>query len=239
MKVVCLLLLCGMLTVCSSKADSTDMMVLEDVFQLSFTEASGLAYDDTNNTLLAVSDNSTITAQVFRLDLQGNILEEFSVSGYDLEAVALDPYENRIWLADEGSGLVFPLQNPEDGFTVSAAIDGNNGIEGIAFSNDRLYILKEKEPAGIFIADQAGTILDYLSLDFASDFSDLEYDRVNQRLLILSDQDKKLFILNDSFEPIESFSLEIEKPEGLAISTDGKALFIACDKNSRLYKYKF
>ena len=237
MRLVCLLLAFGMITACSSKGDEPDMLELKGVYQLNFPEASGLTYDDASHSLLTVSDDSSLNKQVFRLDLEGNIIEEFSISGYNLEAVAIKPPDNSIWVADEETAYVFPLDDPEAGFVIPAALEGNSGIEGIAYAEQILYILKEKDPSVLFIANPDGTIIDTLSLDFTSDLSDLEYDRANKRLLLLSDQDKKLFILDDSFNPIKSYSLEIEKPEGLAVSSDGSDIYIACDKTSKLYLY--
>jgi len=215
------------------------MLELKATYQLSFPEASGLTYDDLSNSLLAISDNSSINEQVFRLDLEGNVIEEFCVSGYDLEAIAIRSSDNSIWVANEETAYIFPVDNYEAGFSFPAGLDGNSGIEGLVFAEEIIYVLKEKEPSSLFILNPAGTVIDTIALNFASDFSDLEYDKKNQRLLLLSDQDKKLFILDNDFIPIKSYSLDIEKPEGLAVSSDGSYIFIACDETSKLYLYKY
>lgn len=238
MKLILIFLAVIFLFCCSSSGEKSAELQLINIIQLPFGEASGLTYDSESSSLLAVSDNENLLYQLFRLNLSGSIETEYNLCGYDLEAVAQKPEDNSIWVADERTARVFLADSAETGFILQQALDDNNGIEGIAFGDSVLYILKEKNPALLFSCTYEGMVIDSLNLSYAQDFTDLEYDRQNKRLFMLSEQSKKLMILNSRLELVKQYALDIDKPEGLAYQPEDNTLYIACDSTSKLYIYK-
>lgn len=147
--------------------------------------------------------------------------------------------------------------------TVKAA-GGNSGFEGLTWHAERgtLFAVLEGPPGLLAeISADLETILSSLSLtakrgftdpvdpETKVDFSGVAYDAKRKRFWILSDEAERVFLFDpDSEKVTQSLPLEwiskqgkrkrVKKPEGIALSPDGKLLYVVSDSEARLYQWQ-
>jgi len=216
----------------SDKADGlAQELTLLDHHKLHVDEPSDLAFFA--GALYTVSDRNS---NIYRIDDDGDVKDELSVRGKDLEALAIDN-EGRFYIGDEEAGAVWRLAEDgarEDKFEIDGTRDGNSGIEGLAF-DDRgfMYVAKEKSPSRIITLTEAGEQVASEKVNFSDDLSALAFNADDGHLYALSDEDHSLYRLDSDFAPITAWRLPIKHPEGLAF--DGATVYVASDSERRLY----
>lgn len=137
----------------------------------------------------------------------------------------------------------------------------NSGFEGLAWHPERgtLFVAFEGPP-GILVEISADlkTIISSTPLTAERgftdpkndiiDFSGLSYDATRKRLWILSDEASRVFLFDlETKQVTESILLhrinakgkrkKIKKAEGIAVSVDGKKLYVVSDSKATLYQW--
>jgi len=169
------------------------------------------------------------------------VQEILDFKGDDMEGIAYDPSDATLWIVEEKRREVVHLDT--DGevlFRRKLDLNGksNSGLEGISLdSNGTLYVLNEKSP-GLFI-----TLNDDLSirnrhqLDFAEDFSALDYHRGQDDFWIISDKSQALYLWNPREGVAAIYPLPFGKAEGVAVDEAAGLIYIVSESGDRLYVY--
>lgn len=232
------------------------------------TEPSGLSIRDDTSFFVVSDDTSALFAVdaegriVSRLEIAPEVqdLEGIEYDPGRQRLLALSEKRRAIIDIDPDTGQTKTV-HPISGITGGAGIHfGEDGPEGISIGVDGdVHVLIEYPPRLIRISPDLARVLDVLFLDpstgFAStdgrrlDGSGLANDQSRDALWILSDIGKAAFFRPASTTAFVRFDLvfadetgeltRVANPEGIAVSKDGKTLFIVTDdgKSSRLLRY--
>lgn len=211
---------------------------------------SGLAYMPEHDQLVAVVNRP---GTLLVLSTEGKLLRRHPLTGVsDTEGVAYLG-QNKVAVMQEKKRTIAVLTLPsQDGVGIVAdkaqmyplpmPKQRNSGPEGIGYDaeTDTLYVVKEKDPTGLYAVQGVGrggpivhTDLSHLLAQarFATDLSSVEFDPVGQRLLLLSDEAQALFTLSLDGKVLQrkslwpskgsGFELPMPQPEGVAIGANG------------------
>lgn len=214
----------------------TSMAIKKQVMQIG-DNLSGITWDETTNTLLAVTNNPE---QVIQLDRNGNVMTIVPlVEMEDTESISTG-FDNTYLIAEERRRKVnivtislgerkYKLLSPSFEFDLKGP--RNNGIEAVAFSkkNGTMFIANEKKPAEVFKVEGFNTSGQKIKIEkiysSSKDISGLSWSDTRGKLYILSDEGKSLIeadyngtILRGS--DLRDFSDMIPQPEGVAIHGD-------------------
>jgi len=218
-----------------AKADglATKLKLVDD-HGTDIAEPSDLAFAD--GKLYAVSDRNS---KIYEIDNDGDVKDEIDVEAIDLEALAIDD-EGHFYIADEQDQKVWRVNSDgerKESFDIDVD-DGSSGIEGLAFDDEgHMLVGTEKNPTQIIeLKAGSGEETRSAKLDFADDLSALSFNYDDGHLYALSDEEHKLFRLDNDFDKITSWKLPIEHPEGLAF--DGNKVYIVSDSEERLYVFE-
>ena len=211
-----------------------------DVIKLGIPEPSDLCFGPGNQILYSVSDN---TAKVYKITIQGKILQTLPYAGNDLEGVC---YVNDqfLYIAEERYRKIVKLDlqgNKISEASIPVEInDLNSGLEGISYNpvNKYFYILNEVNPELLIVTDENFNVLKKQTLSFAGDYSGICVDVQNQELWILSDVSATANKCTLDGQLIEKFRLPINNPEGIALDTENHLLYIVSDQEATLYKFQ-
>lgn len=138
----------------------------------------------------------------------------------------------------------------------------NKGLEGITWNNETgtIFVMKEGKPGLLMeVSTDLTTIQNHQLLNEENgfrdteiaadkiDFSDLCYDQSRDLFWIISDKARRLYLYDWKRNKVMQSSTlgyakdgkyhEIEKAEGFAIDPDTNRLYVASDKEARLYVY--
>ncbi len=226
---------------CSKKADDGSVSLIPiEVHKLNLPEPSDLCFGPGNQILYTVSDN---TAKVYKITIQGKILETLPFVGNDLEGVC---YVNDqfLYVAQERLRKITKL-DLQGNVIAEASIpveinDLNSGLEGIAYNtlNRCFYILNEVNPGLLIITDENFSVLKKITLSFAADYSGICVDNQNQELWILSDVSASVNRCTLEGQLIEKFRIPVNNPEGIALDVENRLLYIVSDQEGTLYKFQ-
>jgi uncharacterized protein YjiK len=216
---------------------SNNNLELEASYDIAVLEPSGLAVDSSGNILYVVSDNS---AQVYKLSTTGNVLQTYGYEGNDLEGVSTFT-ENKLLLTEERTKelVVFDIITGE--FSMHAINYNNNaansGIEGVTYdaNSNTIFILNEKNPGLLIRLRSDFSVIAQYELDFANDYSGIYYESLSNNLWIVSDQSKTINKCTLTGEVIESYSINIEQAEGIAIANN--KIYVVSDVEEKLYVF--
>ncbi len=226
---------------CSDKnivPSSNNNLELEASYNIAVLEPSGLAVDSSGNILYVVSDNS---AQVYKLSTTGNVLQTYGYEGNDLEGVSTFT-ENKLLLTEERTKELVVFDIITGGFSNHVINynnnDANSGIEGVTYdaNSNTIFILNEKNPGLLIRLRSDFSVIAQYELDFANDYSGIFYESLSNNLWIVSDQSKIINKCTLTGEVIESYSINIEQAEGIAIANN--KIYVVSDAEEKLYVYK-
>ena len=223
---------------CGNTVHRTKIVFLSKT-KIAVPEPSGLAY--CNGFLYTVSDR---VSELYRLNLNGIVEEEYSVPVKDLEGVAYSASKNCFYLISE-SKRTLNSWSLEKGFLKKHKVKGeqhggkNKGLEGLCYNskNNSLYAVNEAKPKQLLKLSSKGKIQEKYKLDFAKDISGIVYDAVLNVFWMLSDASQALYKVSLTGEMIQKFPLGIEKPEGIALDENRK-LYIVSDLTSELVVFQ-
>ena len=221
--------------------DSTNNNDLEFISKISInvTEPSGLAIDEKNDVLYTVSDN---TNNIYKLSKNGSVLKEYNIDADDLEGITI--FNSELLIVDERTKQIIEY-NPVNNELTKHTIDyenteANSGFEGITYNSDDdvIYVLNEKNPGQLLTFNNNYNIINTVSLSFANDYSGIFYDNKKKVLWIVSDASATVNKCTLTGELINSYSLDIDKCEGVAIDNKLGYIYFVSDSESKLYTYK-
>lgn len=214
---------------------------------------SGLTWDSTTETLMAVINSPT---RVVQLNTHGDVLQQFELPNMaDTESLSFlsgrsfliaEERERRITLTSLSldEKRAFRLA---PGFVFDLGGKRNEGLEGIAFSmsHDILFIANEKFPAAVysvsgFLHGRHRSMEIKRIFVSPKDISGLAWSEDQQRLYILSDEAKKIVEVDihgrrtrESY--LGDYIKDIPQPEGIAVHND--ILYVVSEPN-RFYVLK-
>ncbi len=202
-------------------------------------EPSGLHFDDKTNTLWVVSDeNSTI----YNLTPDGKIIGKLKVNGKDLEGITIFNDSVLVTILERDRIIIFLDKKGNELNRINVDISGkpNKGLEGITYNSNKncFYLVNEKEPGLLFEIDINGEIKSQKKLTFASDYSGLFYNKLDNSLWITSDEDKALFKCSIDGKVQQKYSIDIEQIEGVAFDVKNKLLYIISDPLEQLFIFE-
>ena len=222
------------------KKDSLAMLESVAVYNVDIPETSDLSFGYSKEVLYTVSDR---TAKVYKITTQGKVLSELSFTGSDLEGVCYAGNQS-LYVVEERLRTVVKLDLQGiklEKKAISVEInDDNQGFEGITYAtfNKHFYLLNEKNPGLLIETDENLNTLTSYPLSFASDYSGICVDNVNQQLWIVSDESASVTKCTMKGELIESFRIPVSNPEGIAFNPETNQLFIISDSEARLYLFQ-
>lgn len=229
------------LSACSKeKKDNLTLLSPLEIYAVNIPETSDLSFGSSPDILYTVSDR---TAKVYKITTKGKVLSELSYTGIDLEGVCY--VENQfLYVAEERLRTIIKLDLQGNQLEQKAIPveenDENQGLEGISYAtfNKHFYILNEKNPGLLIETDENLNMLKSYPLSFASDYSGICVDNINQQLLILSDETASVTKCTMQGELIESYRIPVSNPEGIAFNPETNKLYIISDSEARLYLFQ-
>lgn len=235
-----------MLYSCNSNSNTIEpineipSLELLNKYGIDIEEPSGLDLGQNNKSLWTVSDRKS---KMYKLDLEGKILQEISLPATDLEGITYDDFNNNVWVVLEGEGEVLQIDtlgNELKKSTIPAVRDGG-GLEGITINpaNNHLFLIKENDPSVLLELDTEFNTLKYNRISSALDYSGIDFDDDENILWIVSDQNKEVFKYDLNGKIIESFSISVNKAEGIAFDNINNLVYLVSDSADSLYVYKY
>lgn len=241
------LLLCAAMAACSRtepNADITDppggSATLQPIAQYDIrahaAEPSGVVYDPRHNSLLVVSDSHPDIAE---LTLRGALIRKITTTSEDLEGIGLSTTGDTIYIAEERSRRIV-LYTPSgarlSSFSADVATLANNGLEGVTLGpSGHLFVLNEKSPGMIMEMTPAGSEIRRLTLNLASDYSDLMYEASTNCLWIISDETRKIMRTDLNGALLQQWDVTFDKGEGIVIVRD--TMYVVNDTDAHLYLF--
>lgn len=219
-------------------------LILEKKIEQVENNVSGLTWDTSTNSLLAVTNRP---ARIIQLDKRGNVIKLFPLPNInDPESISLG-WENNYLIAEERLRKITPItlsltdgryQRQSPTLELDVGDKKNNGLEGVAFSkaSGTLFVANEKNPAVIFKIE--GFNLPHHPLKIkkiyssSNDISGLTWSDSRQRLYVLSDETKSLVEMDSTGKvfresDLSDFAQTIAQPEGVAI--EGNTLYVVSE----------
>jgi uncharacterized protein YjiK len=226
----------------SSKPTAPEVITslpLLETHPLAIREPSDLAIDETGTILWTVTNHPE---KVYRLGLDGHLVDSLSYVGSDLEGVAYDPRDKTLWLAEENKRQVVHI-DPQTDTVLGKYLTGitgehNSGLEGICLNDSgTVFVLNEKRPGMFFRLRPDFTAPPGLGLGFALDYSGITYDVPKQCFWIVSDASQRLYRWTASGGVLSQYSLPFAKPEGVAYDPVAKRIYVVSDATNALYVF--
>lgn len=165
-------------------------------------------------------------------------------SGNDLEGVCQSPLDQTIWIVEErrrelvqldslGTELSRKFINVENN-------EENSGLEGAAIEpvSGARYIANEKNPAQLIRLDAQNQIDQTWNISFIDDCSGLAFEPSGDFLWIVSDESKSVVKCDSHGSKIASYSIDMDKAKGIAVSVSDSIIYIVSDSQEKLYKFK-
>ncbi len=221
---------------------SKDPFGLVNSYKINVPEPSGLSFAADNKALYTVSDK---TNMIYKLSLDGKLIEKINTTAEDLEGIVFDNTDTSIWIADERKRNL--LNVDLKGKTLKslnldiASKKKNSGIEGLTINKNtgNLLCLNEKKPGLLIEADKNGKILKTDNLDFAKDYSGVYHDAQTDNLWIVSDKSMTITRLNTKGKIEYTYQTEIESMEGIVLDTKNRLMYIVSDELEKLFVFKY
>lgn len=206
---------------------------------LKVPEPSGLHFDGKTNSLWVVSDEDNT---IYNLTPSGKILSKLKVDGKDLEGITIVDDSVIVTVLERARVILFLDKKGNELNRINVDISGepNKGLEGITYNSNKksFYVVNEKEPGILFEIDVNGNVKSKNELTFASDYSGLFYNKLDNSLWITSDEDNALFKCSIDGKVIQKYLIDIEQIEGVSFDIKNKLLYIISDPLEQLFIFE-
>jgi len=210
----------------------------EKEIKIDVTEPSGLCLTFDGTGLWTVSDEDS---GIYRLDLEGNVINQFKVNGFDLEGITVIDEERIAVILERTREVVILETSGNELKRTKLPFEGelNSGLEGITYDPilKTFYLLNEKKPSLLIKLDEELNLISIDTLNFAKDVSGIFYDPENF-LWILSDESQVIVKTDLDGNELDRYEVSIPQPEGITIDKEKKNLFIVSDNSESLYIFK-
>jgi uncharacterized protein YjiK len=241
MKNILIIIVLTILTVClpgCNQKRNTEAKLLKTI-KLDVPEPSGLMFSEDLKSLWTVSDeNST----VYNINMDGKILKSFRLNGFDLEGITTinDSLLAVIFERTREVAVIDTLGNEIKRYKLGIPGNDNQGIEGITFNtaDKHFFIIKEKNPCLLLEYDFDFNLLKKDTLNFSSDVSGLFYNKVDNLLWILSDENSCVNIVDMQRVVQQKLTFNLIQPEGITFNAEKKLLYVVSDKEEELYIFQ-
>ncbi len=223
----------------SSSSVKEKELKLISKFDINVLEPSGLTFNSDYSALWTVSDDQN---HIYKLNLQGVVLNELNFTGNDLEGITYDNSNNTIWIVEEGLREIINLDlNGNELIRKKINVSGNTnkGFEGICLDTTGImYLLNEKYP-NIWIQLKSDfSVQQKKEINEVGDLSGITYDKKHKVFWIVSDESKLLFQWTPEKGIIKSFNLSITKAEGVAYNIELDRIYIVSDATDQLFVFQ-
>jgi uncharacterized protein YjiK len=211
---------------------------LDQQFELSFPEPSGLTCDRDDRVLWSVSDR---TGLIYKLSLSGELLATLPWEGIDPEGITLCTEDSYLYIVEEESGEIVTVDTLGNELNrtllTSVGATTGNGLEGIAYNSaaQSLLALREKNPSTWVFLDLDGEEQARRIVDFADDYSGATYAEDGSLLWVISDESQRIYLVSETGDVHESFETGVKKAEGIAVLND--TLYVVSDSKAELYRF--
>jgi uncharacterized protein YjiK len=211
------------------------------VIKLDVPEPSGLVVSADGKFMWTVSDDNNT---IYAISFEGKVLRSVKLKGSNLDLEGVAVVDDMTLAVIYERLRTVALVNFDGEIIKSAKLDlsgdENSGLEGIAFDKKlkKFYILNEKKPGLLLELDNELRIQKQRKLEFASDYSAIDFDDSINVLWILSDEDKTLFKCTTNGDVKASYKLDIEQPEGVALDRKNGKIYIVSDPAGKLYCFE-
>lgn len=218
--------------------DVGEALVLINSYNIDVLEPSGLGINAAGDQLYTVSDN---TNKIYQLSLTGAVEETYTYEGNDLEGVTTYT-DGKLLVAEEALKQLVEY-DIATGTSTAHTIDytnnaDNGGIEGVTYdsTNGKIYMLNEKDPGLLLEIASDFSVTSEITLNLAGDYAGIFFDATDSNLWISSDESNSLNHCTVSGKLIARYSLDINKAEGVVITSD--KIYIVSDTDAKLYVYE-
>ncbi len=227
---------------CNTADTKKDAFDLVNSYKISVPEPSGLSFAADNKSLYTVSDR---TNKIYRISLEGKLIEEINCTAEDLEGIVFDNSGTNIWLADERKRRLINVDLQGKTLkTFDLKIDSkkkNSGIEGLTINKNTGYLLclNEKKPGLLIKVDKTGNIAETHKLDFAKDYSGVFHDAHTNKLWIVSDKSMTITRFDANGKIEHTYQTDIESMEGIVVDSQKRLIYVVSDELERLFIFKY
>lgn len=218
---------------------TSENLKLIEVFPMQVEEPSGLSLSKDNRSLWTVSDAD---GRIYQTDLQGNVLRHFQSNYEDLEAITTIDDKHLAYIAERSRKIVIANKNGQILKEADINIPGsdNAGPEALTYDEqDQQFHLMKERPGMLITLNRQLEEVARRPLEIAQDYSSISYDSERKHLWVLSDESKSIHVLNQDFLILESFSINVQQMEGLALDLDHNLIYIISDPLETLYVFEF
>ncbi len=203
-------------------------------FNVEVSEPSDIQYDEELKSFWIVSDNGVLK----ECDLEGKSLRKAGFKGIDFEGVeivgdyvlAMNETNRKVHFFDKKS---LKLEK-----TIQLSYGGgrNKGFESIAFNEKKqqYYLFTEKDPSYLFIYNKSFQLENQIELFISSDISSARW--YDGKLWLLSDEDRQIYLLDDSYKVVKTYEIPVINPEGIAFVNGD--LYVVSDDFEKMYVFK-
>ncbi|MBT8378441.1 MAG: SdiA-regulated domain-containing protein [Ignavibacteria bacterium] len=207
-------------------------------YDIPVSEPSALDLTFREKGFWTVSDNNNT---VYKLDNWGKIVKSFEVEGTDLEGISiLDENKLAVVFEREREIVIVDTSGVElKRIKVDLAGELNHGLEGITYDTEskRFFVLNEKIPCLLFSFDENLNELSRDTLNYIKDASGIHFDARDKSLWILSDESQCITKCDLRGNPIQTYYITVNQPEGLTIDSEGNKMYVVSDINDALYVF--
>lgn len=237
---ITIILLGSCVKIHSDPVDFEELILLE-TYDLGISDPAGLSKSYLPDHFYTVSDNN---GSIYLINKFGEILQSFDIGGNDPEDIVFVEENLSLYMIEEQLRWIIQLSPGGivlDTFKLDIPIqDINDGPEGITYNQEEkhFYIVNEKNPAMLFVYDTLFHKLSEYPLNFANDYSSLDYEQTGNHLWIISEESKLLARCNLKGEPEKIFHTGVPKGEGVLLDVENDLIYIVCNFTSKLYIFK-
>lgn len=229
-------------SIAESLADYRKETSITSVLGATGTSFSGVALNRETGKLYVVDNGN---ANIYVLSLTGTVERTITTRNLNDPEGICHLKDNTFFIASEGSGSILRVEIPPTGtepLSVSGAPSfllgsswGNNGIEGVSYctTDNMLYVVKEINPSELFritLDDRQEFIESYDNDPF--DISDRQGDAADitalndGNFIIVNQESNRLEGFGPTGELLSTFSVNMVKPEGMAIDTTNGTIYM-------------
>lgn len=208
-------------------------------YPLEIAEPSGLSLAKNKQSLWTVSDRD---GGIYQISLQGKVLSHFDSGHRDLEAITTIDSEQLAFTSERERKIVIARK---DGTVVDSAPIGipgsdNKGPEALTYDEDaeQFYVMQEN-PGILLTLNRDLEEIERRELKFAQDYSSISFDSGRKEFWVLSDRSNSIHVLDQSLRIQQSFSVNVEQMEGIAVDHHTRLVYLISDPLEMLYVFEF